>query len=145
MIANCSCEVCIFNHAAETDFSTLSIIPTVCLIAVRDFGDEFKALILKCLSIGTTHFASYGEMASITEDEIDIILEDGVDDWLDVATTAHENDSLEDIVHFLIGPACVDGGVFRFLIVCDSQVLDATAVLKEVKHHCPKITRTSLG
>src|SRR5688572_10607484 len=108
-----SCELCVLDPVERPDWAKLKPMPTVSLLALSDpLEDAVLAEVVKgCLSAGTLLFAAYGEFADEMEDQIDLVLER--ESRLDISTTSHQDDAMEEAANFLVNSAYRESGHFR--------------------------------
>ncbi|WP_144241642.1 hypothetical protein [Janthinobacterium agaricidamnosum] len=110
--------------------------PTVSLMALSyRLEDAVLAEVIKgCLSIGTLLFATYGEFADEMEDQIDLVLES--ESRLEIITTSHQDDAIEDTANFLVSAAYRESDHFRCLVILDKRVANSGLLLKAVEKLC---------
>ena len=129
-----SCEIKVVQRGDLSGLARLEVMPTICLLAFQTSanGLELDLLAKASLAIGTRQFAMYGPPADELEDEVDFILEQGPQSWLDVATTAHGEESPPDVANFLVHASYPDAGHFRCLVILDDQFPQGGALLREL-------------
>ncbi len=135
-----SCELVVFQRSEMPDWAELAAMPTVCLIALSDYLDSAvqEEMVRGCLSVGAIFFATYGDLADDMEERIDFVLENGNEAWLNVTTTSHQNESAEDVAHFIVNAAYLDDAHFRCLIIFDRDVANSDILLREVNKLCTR-------
>ena len=131
-----SCELCVFNPDDRPDWTKLKPMPTVSLLALSDHlaEDALAEMIKGCMSAGTLLFAAYGEFADEMEEQIDLVLEN--ESRLDIITTSHQDDEIEDMANFLVNAAYRESGHFRCVVVLDKRVPNSGLLLKEMERLC---------
>ncbi|MGQ5524884.1 hypothetical protein ACUHMQ_16705 [Chitinimonas sp. PSY-7] len=132
-----SCELYIAQPEGH-DFSTLVEMPTVCLVALSKLptGPAALEMVKSCMSAGAVSFASIGEHADAIEDQIDAALEGGELGWLEIVTTSHQGESVEDVVNFLVHGIDPKAGNSRLLIILDANFPDGKSLLEEARRAC---------
>jgi hypothetical protein len=136
-----SCELCILPFAERLVLHGLSVVPTVCLMILHDPFESFAMgeLVKDCLNLGVICFSIYGRLADSIEDQVDFILESENLEFLNVTTTSHQNESIEDTAHFVVNAAHRATDHFRCLVLYDQRVEDCGLLLQEVKKLCSAI------
>lgn len=131
-----SCELCVFDSIERPDWTKLKPMPTVSLLALSGhLEDAVLADVIKnCLAAGTLLFATYGEFADEMEDQIDLVLES--ESRLDIITTSHQDDAIEDTANFLVNAAYRESDHFRCLVIFDKRVPNSGLLLNEVEKLC---------
>lgn len=131
-----SCELCVFDSNERPDWTKLKLMPTVSLLAFSYYLEEnaLEEIIKGCMSAGALLFATYGEISDEIEDQIDIILEN--ESRLDILTTSHQDDTIEDMANFLVNAAYRESGHFRCLVIIDKRVSYSSILLKDIEKLC---------
>lgn len=129
-----SCEIKVVRRADLLELARLDAMPTVCVLAfqIPAQGPELDLLVKASMAIGTSQFLMYGPYADELEDEIDFILEQGPQSWLNVATTSHGDDSPQEVANFVMHAARPAGDRFRCLVILDDRLPEADALLREL-------------
>jgi len=137
-----SCELCVFDLNDSPDWTKLKPMPTVSLLALSDHlaKDPLAEMVKGCLSVGTLLFAAYGEFADEMEDQIDLVLEN--ESRLDIITTSHQGDEMEDVANFIINAAYRESGHFRCLVVLDKRMANSNLLLSEMEKLCTDLSET---
>ncbi len=131
-----SCELCVFDSVKSSDWTMLKTMPTVALLVLSDHLENavLAEVIKSCLSVGTLLFAVYGPFADEIEDQIDLLLER--ESRLDILTTSHQDDAIEDTANFLVRAAYREPEHFRCLVILDKRVPNSDLLLTEVEKLC---------
>jgi hypothetical protein len=133
-----SCELSIVPYDEQLALPVLPVMPTVCLMILQETltGSAMAALVKDCLILGAVCFSIYGSLAASIEDQVDLILENGDVEFLNITTTSHQNESIEDTAHFVVNAAYRATDQFRCLVIYDHRVEGCDLLLQEVKKLC---------
>lgn len=123
-----------FNSLEEINWSKLNNFPTICLIATNDPIDQelIKEFTNNALKIGCLFFMTWGKEAENIHDEIDNVLEDS--DSLEIPTTSHYDETWEETIHFALHSTYPETKDFRFLLVLNNKIPNASKLLDYAKN-----------
>lgn len=136
-----SCELHVFNSDDRPDWAKLKVMPTVCLLALSDHleNDVLAGWIEGCLAVGTLSFAAWGEIADETEDRIDSVLEG--ESRLDVTTTSHQDEGIEETANFVVNAVCLEPVPFRCVLILDKRMRHGDRLLKLLERLCRNLPK----
>jgi hypothetical protein len=79
------------------------------------------SLVKNIIEAGCTFFVLYGDAADSLHKKIDEIIEEGTEEWLNVSTTSHKGEKLEDVAWFFMNATYLESHKFRCLAVIDEK------------------------
>jgi hypothetical protein len=138
-----SCELLVANAITDVGWTQSQAIPTLCLLVLQSSPDNqaLDELVDRCLTIGAVTFATYGDHAQDLEDRIDERLERD-ERLLPITTTAHVDESPEDVLNFLVRGSRVTDGRLRLLLVFDDGFPDKDRWQREAMRLCSDMLST---
>ena len=131
-----------FRLAQGFPFRDLPPMPTVCLLVAdeREPPYEYDELVTDLMSIGCRSFMTWGKAAKKFEDILDetivILSMERGSEALFAATTAHQDESAEDVASFLLEVAIQGEHAIRS---CVGFSDDVSANELELRREIPKI------
>lgn len=114
-------DVCYLQLGCELDVNVyLNKLSVGFIVSESDFERESVEISVKsAISVGCVFFIIWGVNASGLHDVIDEIIESGPEEWLNVITTYHEQECLEDVLDFLLTGAMPGNDDFRCILISE--------------------------
>jgi hypothetical protein len=128
-------ELVIEYLGAPASAVDLEALPTVCLVLSDDLiqGEVLRPLLVKVLEEGGVYFMSYGAAAEAIHDQVDEVLEEGPDEWLDIPSSSHQEETPDDVASFLMNAAHPTDGPFRCHILVNGKPQAAGDTLSAIR------------
>lgn len=101
------------------------IVPTACLLVADEVPSApiINDLVTALVSSGCSHFMTWGRAADALHDALDSVLESGEKDgFINVVTTSHGNETIEDIAWFLVNAALPGEEIMRCCVGFESEI-----------------------
>ncbi len=131
-------EIRFFRLEQGFPFRDLPVMPTVCLLVAERIEPpyEYGGLVTDLMAVGCGFFMTWGAAASKFEDVLDetVIMLDTF-----ALTTAHEDESAEDVAFFMLQSALPDEPTIRCCIGFAADVPPSREV--ELRREIEKIVR----
>jgi hypothetical protein len=133
-------ELVILRPDTKREVHSNQVIPTVCLVVANRLSKRhfLAELINTFVPLGCNYFVAWGDAANETEDLLDDILETSGRKYLHVATTAHANESAEDVANFAVYSANFGEQKIRVCVALDSDPAQEEEILKALDDEISK-------
>jgi len=104
------------------------------MILSKDISQKkhLPSLIKSIIKTGCTFFVLYGDDADILHKKIDEIIEQGTEEWLNISTTDHKGEKLEDVAWFFMNATYLESDKFRCLTMIDEKNPQGSFLVSEL-------------
>jgi uncharacterized iron-regulated membrane protein len=132
---NRSLDLHIIDLAEFGRLKSLSVKQTVCLVASDSLakGGLLTEFLEVLAGIGCKFFLTWGAAAEAIHDRLDELIEQKGGDALKIATMSQEEESVDDVVWFLLNAAIPAQEDIRYVVVIDSVLVDADLLVSAIR------------
>lgn len=133
------------NPACLEDVNFEHKIPTVCLIASNNAIPQ--GALINCvetmIKAGCTYFMTWGKASESTEDAIDQIIEDLGEDYMGITTSAHAEESVDDVSDFFVNFAIPTTESLRCIILTCEETAEFNHLINCANYYVNKFNRSA--